>query len=94
MGSEQVADSWAELKGDKCNERQERRARRAGPGRGREEERGQEGDVCEVTVRQVRDKLDAIGFTERTLFPGLDGLCDFLRRYYTPDKTMAVSSSS
>lgn len=35
-------------------------------------------------VYQVRDKLDAIGFTERTLFPGLDGLCNYLRRYYTP----------
>jgi len=32
----------------------------------------------------VRDNLDAIGFTERTLFPGLDGLCNYLRRYYTP----------
>lgn len=32
----------------------------------------------------MRDKLDAIGFTERTLFPGLDGLCNYLRRYYTP----------
>lgn len=30
--------------------------------------------------REVRDKLDAIGISERTLFPGLDGLCTWLRR--------------
>jgi hypothetical protein len=31
---------------------------------------------------EIRDMLDQNGISERTIFPGLPGLCDWLRRYY------------
>ena len=40
--------------------------------------------IAAEAKQEIRDKLDQAGITERTIYPGADGIARWLTRYYRP----------